>query len=48
MVQERSQKNIESPIMNEIITKILTDKNARNPEQLEAIVIAQNSFESWE
>lgn len=34
--------------MNEIITKILTDKNARNADQVEALVIAQNSFESWE
>jgi hypothetical protein len=37
-----------SPIMNEIITKILTDKSARGADEVQTLAIAQNSFESWE
>ena len=34
--------------MNELVEKILTDKNARSEEQTKALTVAQNYFETWE
>jgi hypothetical protein len=34
--------------MNELVEKILTDKNARSAEEATTIAVAQNKFETWE
>jgi uncharacterized membrane protein YgaE (UPF0421/DUF939 family) len=44
--QERSEKYLN--IMNTLLEKILTERSARDPEEIQTFAIAQNSFESWE
>jgi hypothetical protein len=48
-MRERSINTNGINTMNELIEKILTDKNARNPdENIQTLEIAQNAFETWE
>jgi hypothetical protein len=35
-------------IMNEVLQKILTDKNARSEDKVDVSIITQNNFETWE
>lgn len=47
-MRERSRINPTIKIMKEIFEKVLTDRTARTPEEIEAIAAGQNSFEIWD
>lgn len=34
-------------IMNTLLEKVLTERSAREPEEMETLAVAQDAFESW-
>lgn len=49
-MRERSKKishKTITVIMNTLLEKVLTERSAREPEEMETLAVAQDAFETW-
>jgi hypothetical protein len=43
----RKKSHTKTISMNTLLEKVLTEKSAREPEEMETLAVAQDAFETW-